>query len=70
MRAPQAIRKTSEGRTMADFLNLATLICALIGTMAFSILAAYEILRMGFALIHRQPRPVSARVQPKVAQVH
>jgi hypothetical protein len=58
---------------MVDFLNLATLICALIGAMAFSILAAYEILRLGFALIHRQPRPEVVKlqpVQPKVAQAH
>lgn len=55
---------------MADLLNLATLICALIGAMAFSILAAYEILRAGFALIHRQPRPAVVKVQTKVAQVH
>jgi hypothetical protein len=63
-------RKVSGSNTMADFLNLATLICALIGAMAFSILAAYEILRIGFALIHRQPRPAVAKVQPKVAQAH
>lgn len=68
-RAFQTIRKASEVKTMEDLLNLATLICALIGAMAFSILAAYEILRMGFALIHRQPRPATVKVQ-KVAQVH
>jgi hypothetical protein len=55
---------------MEDLLNLATLICALIGAMAFSILAAYEILRMGFALIHRQPRPAAVKVRSEVAQVH
>lgn len=55
---------------MADLLNLATLICALIGAMAFSILVAYEILRVGFAMIHRQPRPAAMKVQTKVAQVH
>jgi len=69
-RAFQTIRKASEGKTMEDLLNLATLICALIGAMAFSILAAYEILRMGFALIHRQPRPAAVKVRSEVAQVH
>jgi hypothetical protein len=54
---------------MEDLLNLATLICASVGAMAFSILAAYEILRVTFALIHRQPRPAAVKVQPKVAQV-
>jgi hypothetical protein len=46
---------------MADFLNLAVLICALAGAMAFSLLAAYGILRASLALIHRQPRPAAIK---------
>ena len=54
---------------MADFLNLAMLICALIGAMAFSLLVAYGVLRVSFALIHRQPRPVMAKAQHEAARV-
>jgi hypothetical protein len=44
---------------MADFLNLILLICAAVGAMAFGILAAYWILRTGFALMRpRESRPV------------
>ena len=43
---------------MADLLNLAMLICASVGAMAFGIFAAYAILRVGFVLMRprRQPR--------------
>jgi hypothetical protein len=36
---------------MADLLNLAMLIGASVGSLAFGVLAAYGILRLGFALI-------------------
>ena len=48
---------------MADWLNLAMLICASIGSMAFGILAAYAILRVGFALI--RPRDLRAVAKPQ-----
>ena len=54
---------------MADWLNLAMLICASIGSMAFGILAAYGILRVGFALMRPQPRPVMVKARPEVARV-
>jgi hypothetical protein len=45
---------------MADFLNLVMLVCAAVGSMAFGILAAYGILRTGFALMRpRERRPVA-----------
>ncbi|HTW61921.1 MAG TPA: hypothetical protein VMD55_08935 [Terracidiphilus sp.] len=47
---------------LADLLNFAMLLCASIGSMAFGILAAYAILRAGFALI--RPQPHSAPVKP------
>ena len=52
---------------MADFLNLVLLICASVGAMAFGILAAYGILRTGFALMRpRESRPVSqAQAKPQ-----
>jgi hypothetical protein len=50
---------------MADLMML---ICASVGAMAFSLLAAYGILRVGFALIHRQPRPVAIKVRHEAAR--
>jgi hypothetical protein len=48
--------------TFPDVLNFVMLVCAAIGSMAFGILAAYAILRVGFALMRPQPR--SAPVKP------
>lgn len=56
---------------MAAWLNFAMLICASVGSMAFGILAAYAILRMGFALIRPQQKPVAVKApqpQPEVAR--
>jgi hypothetical protein len=55
---------------MADLFNLVMLILASIGAMAFGILSAYAILRLGFALIAPQP-PVNAvkTVTPQAARV-
>ena len=47
---------------MTDLLNLAMLICAAVGSMAFGILAAYGILRAGFALLRPQRRPSPVKV--------
>lgn len=55
--------------TITDWLNFAMLLCAAIGSMAFGILAAYAILRVGFAIIRPHPRsaPVKAP-QPEAAR--
>jgi hypothetical protein len=53
---------------MADVLNLVMLICASVGSLAFGILAAYGILRMAFALMHPQPRPVVVKAHQEVAR--
>ena len=53
---------------MTDLLNLAMLICASIGSLAFGILAAYGILRTAFALLRPQQRP--APVQARSAVVN
>ena len=45
---------------MSDILNLAMLACASLGAMAFGILAAYGILRAGFALMRPTKKPVQA----------
>jgi hypothetical protein len=37
--------------------------------MAFGILTAYGILRVSFALMRLQPRPVAVKARPEVAQV-
>jgi len=52
---------------MADILNLAVLIGGSVGSLAFGVLAAYGILRVGFALISPRPRLVTAKVQPEAA---
>jgi hypothetical protein len=53
---------------MADLLNLAMLVCASVGALAFGILAAYGILRAGFALMSPQRRTAVVRARPEVAQ--
>ena len=54
---------------MADLLDLAMLICASLGAMAFGILAAYAILRAGFALMRPQRRRAAVKAQPETARV-
>ena len=54
---------------MADLLNLVMLICASIGSLAFGILAAYGILRAGFAILRPQRRPAPVKTQPEAARV-
>jgi hypothetical protein len=54
---------------MTELLNFAMLICASVGSMAFGILAAYGILRAGFALIRPQPRPAAVKTRPEAARV-
>jgi hypothetical protein len=49
---------------MADWLNLAMLVCAALGAMAFGILAAYGILRITFSVLRPQPTTVPA-VEPQ-----
>jgi uncharacterized protein (DUF2062 family) len=53
---------------MTDILNLAMLICASVGSMAFGVLAAYGILRVGFALMRPQTRRQSVETRVEVAR--
>ncbi len=53
---------TGGSQEMADGLNLVMLVCAAVGSMAFGVLTAYGIFRVGFALM----RPRGARVSLKV----
>ncbi len=52
---------------MANILNFAMLVCATVGSMAFGILAAYWILRAGFAIIRPKQRHAQVKVQTETA---
>lgn len=54
---------------MTDLLGLAMLICASIGSMAFGILAAYWVLRAGFALIRPAQPSAKIKVQAETASI-
>ena len=54
---------------MTDLLNFAMLVCASVGSMVFGILAAYGILRVGFALMRPRPRLIAVKTQPEAARV-
>jgi len=54
---------------MAGLLDLFMLICASAGAMAFGILAAYAILRVGFALLRPRQQPAPVKAEPETAQV-
>jgi hypothetical protein len=51
-----------------ELFNLAMLICASAGAMAFGILAAYAILRAGFALINPRRRAGAMKTRPEMAR--
>lgn len=51
---------------MADALNLGMLVCATVGSMAFGVLAAYGIFRVGFALMRPRPRTVPVKTPHEV----
>lgn len=53
---------------VVNLLNLAMLLCAAIGSMAFGILAAYAVLRAGFALMRPAQRP-APQARTEVARV-
>lgn len=58
----------SEAKTMTDFLNFGTLICASVGSMAFGVLAAYGVLWAGFALLRPQARRKAVEAKVEVAR--
>ncbi len=53
---------------MGNWMDLAMLLCASAGSMAFSLLLAYAILRAGFAFMRPQPRPL-VKPQPEAARL-
>ena len=54
---------------MTDLVNFVMLIAASIGSMAFGVLAAYGLLRAGFALMRPQRHSVAVKTRVPVAQV-
>ncbi len=52
---------------MNDWLNYLMLVCATVGSMAFGVLAAYGIFRVGFALMRPKQQRVAVKPQPEVA---
>jgi hypothetical protein len=54
---------------MADLLGFAMLICAGVGSMAFGILTAYGVLRIGFALMRPRQNRAPVKTQPEAARV-
>jgi hypothetical protein len=49
--------------------DLAMLVCAAVGSMAFGILAAYAILCAGFALMRPQARRAEVKARAEMARV-
>ena len=52
---------------MVDALNLAMLVCASVGSMAFGVLTAYGIFRAGFALMRPRRRTAPVKTQAEAA---
>jgi hypothetical protein len=53
---------------MSDLLNLIMLVCAAVGSMAFGVLAAYAIFRVGFYMMRPQKRSVpTVKARPEAA---
>ena len=54
---------------MADLVNFMMLIAASIGSLAFGVLAAYGLLRGGFALMRREHQGILVKARARVARV-
>jgi hypothetical protein len=54
---------------MADLLNLVMLVGAALGSMAFGVLAAYGIFRIGFAMMRSPRRPAKVTARQETADV-
>jgi hypothetical protein len=53
---------------MTDWINIVMLVCAAVGSMAFGVLAAYGVFRVGFALMRRRAAaPAAIKPQPEAA---
>jgi hypothetical protein len=54
---------------MTDLVNFVMLIAASVGAMAFGVLAAYAVLRAGFALMRPRQESVVLKARARVARV-
>jgi hypothetical protein len=54
---------------MADWLDLAMLVCASAGALGFGIFAAYAILKIGFAFMRPRQLPVPVKAEPETARI-
>jgi len=54
---------------MTDLVNFVMLIAASAGSMAFGVLAAYWLLRAGFAMMRPQSQVVVVKARASAAQV-
>jgi len=54
---------------MTDLLNLVMLICATVGSMAFGVLLAYAVFRIGFAMMRPRRRTVPVKAQAEAATI-
>jgi hypothetical protein len=54
---------------MTDLVNFVMLVAASIGSMAFGVLAAYWVLRVGFSLMRPQRQEVAIKARASVARV-
>jgi hypothetical protein len=52
---------------MADVFNLVMLMCAAVGAMAFGVLTAYGIFRVGFSLMRPRRAADAVKVQAQLA---
>jgi ABC-type glycerol-3-phosphate transport system permease component len=63
-------RRSIEAKIVADLLNLTMLVLASVGALAFGVLAAYAILRVGFALMGVRSRTaMPVKIRPEVAHI-
>jgi len=68
MRAgPNSKGRELRAEMMANLLNVAMLVLVSVGSMVFGILAAYGVLRVGFALMRPQPAVAIKANQPEPA---
>jgi hypothetical protein len=54
---------------MTDLVNFVMLIAASVGSLAFGVLAAYGMLRAGFAVMRPQRQGLVVKAPARVAQV-
>jgi hypothetical protein len=54
---------------MVDFFNFMMLVCASVASMGFGILAAYWVLRVGFALMRPRSQRMGLKAQTEAARI-